>query len=93
MDSKRERDKVMATEDLDSLKNIQTWMDNVLHEADGLSDALFKAGFPALAPDYAGNPIKRLEAIYTALEEKIENNEPITATEQQEHDWEADNNR
>lgn len=92
MDRKRERDKVMATEDLDSLKNIQTWMDKLLNDAESLPSALQNAGLTTES-NLAKLSIDRLEFVYSKVKEKIENNEPITAEQDAEQKWEAKENR
>lgn len=82
----------MTTEELDQLKNIKSWMDKILNDSESLPSALQTAGM-VTESDLAKLSIDRLEFIYGKVNEKIENNEPITAEQEAERKWEANTNR
>lgn len=82
----------MTTEDLDNLKSLKKWLDEVLKSYDGFPEALQKAEL-TIESHLAKLSEQSLEYVYSKLEEKINNNEPITAEQNAEANWEADNNR
>lgn len=82
----------MTTDELDNLKNIQTWMNKLLNDAESLPSALQSAGLKTQG-DFCAIIITNLESVYSEVKEKIENNEPITAEQDAEQKWEAKENR
>lgn len=82
----------MTTDELDNLKRIKSWMDEILNKAESLPEALQNAGLTTES-SLAKLSIDRIEFIYGKVNEKIENGEPITAEQASEQKWEADNNR
>lgn len=70
----------MTTDELDNLKRIKDWLNEVLDKADGLSGALSNAGLN-LGSDIVENAKKQLELVYVELDEKIENTTVITEPE------------
>ena len=93
MDRKRERDNLMTLEGLDNLKKLKTWLDEILDKADGFADALHKAEMYTECAIAKASINGRLEYIYSRIDEKILENEPITEEQHQEAEWESNTNR
>lgn len=82
----------MTTEKLDELKSLKNWIDKILSDYEGLPEALQKAELP-VESDFTKLFQEKLEIICTRIDEKINENEPITAEQTAEAKWEADNER
>lgn len=83
----------MTPEELDNLKKLKTWLDEILDKADGFADALHKAEMYTECAIAKTSINGRLEYIYSRIDEKILENEPITKEQHQEAEWEAKTNR
>jgi hypothetical protein len=82
----------MTTEDLDKLKSLKKRFDDILKDYDGLPEALQKVGLTTES-NLAKLSEERLDYIYSRIDEKINENEPITADQDAEAKWEANTNR
>lgn len=70
----------MTTDELDNLKNIQSWMDKLLNDAESLPSALQTAGL-IVESVHTKLSISELETVYSRVKEKIENSTVITEPE------------
>ena len=83
----------MTPEQLDNLKKLKTWLDEILDKVDGFADALHKAEMYTECAIAKASINGRLEYIYSRIDQNILDNEPITKEQHQEAEWESNTNR
>lgn len=82
----------MTTEDIANARIVLESLNEVLLSLDGVDNALSRIGLHTEAA-LIGLSVDRIDFVFDKIEQKILEAEPTTELEQQEHDWEADNNR